>query len=227
MSNLRPSNKQLQQFAEGSIDHVTGLMISAHCDMCPESAQAVVDIEERLAAKVFQDDLTAAPNTDGLAPELSKMLAGIIAQPISQEKPSPPSNTEIELDGRFFTVPRALKGIVDRAGDWSHMVGQLWQTSVPLGDGHKGHFVFLGPDAQVPEHTHKGNELTLVIDGEFKDEYGLYTEGDFIVRSGEHIHSPKTVSKTGCLVFTVVEQPLHFTSGIARLLNPFSHLFFR
>jgi putative transcriptional regulator len=29
------------------------------------------------------------------------------------------------------------------------------------------------------------------------------------------------------LVFTIVDQPLHFTAGIARLLNPFSHLFFK
>ncbi|MEC7469201.1 MAG: anti-sigma factor, partial [Pseudomonadota bacterium] len=39
--------------------------------------------------------------------------------------------------------------------------------------------------------------------------------------------APRSDAPEGCLVFSVVDQPLHFTSGLARLLNPFSHLFFR
>jgi putative transcriptional regulator len=67
----------------------------------------------------------------------------------------------------------------------------------------------------------------LVIDGEFSDGIGNYDSGDFMLMNDNHKHTPHSESDEGCLVFSVVDQPLHFTSGIARLLNPFSHLFFK
>ena len=79
----------------------------------------------------------------------------------------------------------------------------------------------------VNEHTHRGTEYTLVIDGEFSDGLEKYDTGDFIYMDGDKTHSPKSDASEGCLVFSIVDQPLHFTSGFARLLNPFSHLFFR
>ena len=79
----------------------------------------------------------------------------------------------------------------------------------------------------VPEHTHRGTEMTLVVNGHFSDGLSDYKSGDFTVMDGNHVHTPTTSSDEGCLVFSVVDKPLHFTSGWARLINPFSHLFFK
>ncbi len=225
MIKLHPSENQLKAFALGTIDDAMALVVSAHCDMCEECASKVRQYEAEASEDVF--DIATPSRSHHLSPELESMMKNIMAQPAPTSVSETAVESEIELDGRYFPLPRALRSLVGRSNGWSHMVGQLWQSSVNICDSKKGHFVFLGPNAKVPEHTHKGNEITLVIDGEFKDQYGLYKEGDFIVRSGEHIHSPQTVSENGCLIFTVVEEPLRFTSGIARLLNPFSHLFFR
>lgn len=222
MINLHPTDKQLQQFAEGTIDQVMGIIVSAHVDMCECCQQKVREFEAEASEAVFD----SVPASTGLTTELEEMMAAILADESMTPQVCPIPTSRVELDGRYFQVPRALRSLIDRSEGWSHMVGRLWQASVNLTESKKGHFVFLGPGAQVPEHTHKGNEITLVVDGEFEDEYGLYKEGDFIVRNGAHKHTPKTVSDNGCLVFTVVDQPLHFTSGIARLLNPFSHRFF-
>ncbi|HAB78772.1 MAG TPA: anti-sigma factor, partial [Glaciecola sp.] len=98
---------------------------------------------------------------------------------------------------------------------------------VDLGDAGMANFIYMEKGGRVPEHTHKGTELTLVVDGEFSDGLADYDSGDFIIMDNEHIHSPHSNSVEGCLVFSIVDKPLHFTSGIARLLNPFSHLFFK
>ena len=103
----------------------------------------------------------------------------------------------------------------------------MWQAPVDLGNQGVANFIFMGSGGSVPEHTHRGTEYTLVIDGEFSDGLSRYDTGDFIFMDGEKTHTPKAEGKEGCLVFSIVDQPLHFTSGLARLLNPFSHLFFR
>ena len=116
---------------------------------------------------------------------------------------------------------------IDKTGNWSSLVGKLWQAPVDLGNQGVANFIFMGSGGSVPEHTHRGTEYTLVIDGEFSDGLANYDTGDFIFMDGNKTHTPKSDTKEGCLVFSIVDQPLHFTSGLARLLNPFSHLFFR
>lgn len=133
----------------------------------------------------------------------------------------------IELDGRTFKLPRTLHRYIDKTGNWSSLVGKLWQAPVDLGNQGVANFIFMGSGGSVPEHTHRGTEYTLVIDGEFSDGLANYDTGDFIFMDGNKTHTPKSDTKEGCLVFSIVDQPLHFTSGLARLLNPFSHLFFR
>jgi putative transcriptional regulator len=74
------------------------------------------------------------------------------------------------------------------------------------------------PGGSVPEHTHNGFELTVLIAGDFSDDQGEYVPGDFIMLDKKHQHHP--VSEKGCLCFTVANDSLHFTQGINKLLNP-------
>jgi putative transcriptional regulator len=87
--------------------------------------------------------------------------------------------------------------------------------------------MYMEKGGRVPEHTHKGTEMTLVVDGQYGDGIAEYDSGDFTIMNNTHNHLPHSQADDGCLVFTLVDQPLHFTAGIARLLNPFSHLFFK
>ena len=111
--------------------------------------------------------------------------------------------------------------------NWSKLLGKVWQAPVDLGEAGMAHFIYMEKGGRVPEHTHRGTEFTLVVNGEFSDGLADYDSGDLIVMDDEHIHSPHSNADDGCLVFSIVDKPLHFTSGIARLLNPFSHLFFK
>lgn len=198
-------------------------MVSAHCDMCPHCLAVVRRETERLAECAMQDSDSAAhfSGFDTMLADITQMPA---AEPICV---SSPRVSSIELDGKTFNLPRTLQRYVAKTGNWSSLVGRLWQAPVDLGNNGVAHFIYIGKGGSVPEHTHRGSELTLVLDGEFSDGLSHYDSGDFIYMDGHHTHAPRTDAKEGCLVFSIVDQPLHFTSGLARLLNPFSHLFFR
>ncbi len=131
------------------------------------------------------------------------------------------------LDGRKFELPETLRRYNARISEWTKLVGKLWQCQVELGGGYLAQFVYMEKGGSIPEHTHKGNELTIVIDGEFSDGLNDYETGDFISLDTNHKHIPSTQSDEGCLVFSIIDQPLHFTSGWAKLVNPLSHLYFR
>ena len=152
------------------------------------------------------------------------MLAEITAMPVIDVRPD--ITPRIELDGKFFDVPKPLQH-VKHTGNWSKLLGKVWQAPVEIGGDYVANFIYMEKGGQVPEHTHKGNELTLVVNGEFSDGINDYDSGDFLMMDNEHVHAPMSEAKEGCLVFSIVDQPLQFTSGLARLLNPFSHLFFK
>ena len=219
MISLHPTQNQLKDYIEGNSDPAMALVISAHIDMCPHCQKQVALLQENISQSVFSEVSDS--------PEFANMLAKITQMPEAEKVvPAQESNT-IELDGRHFTLPRALSRYAQKTGNWSRLIGNLWQAPVELGPIGKANFIYMEKGGKVPEHTHKGTELTLVLDGEFSDGIANYDSGDFILRDSSHVHSPHSEADEGCLVFSIVDQPLHFTSGIARLLNPFSQLFFK
>lgn len=223
MINFHPTQQQLSDFAQGLSAPALSLVISAHADMCPQCKRQISQLESASAKILVEQpfDRMAEQPTD-----FASMLAEITCLPAAEGPSNISQSHQIELDGRKFTVPRALKRYVEKTGNWSHLLGNLWQAPVDLGPIGKANFIFMQKQGRVPEHTHRGTELTLVIDGEFSDGISHYDTGDFILMNSENTHAPYSEASEGCLVFTIVDAPLHFTSGIARLLNPFSHLFF-
>ncbi len=133
----------------------------------------------------------------------------------------------LELDSRKFNLPPTLRRLLNRTGDWSHMVGKLWQCPVSIGGGYLAQFIYMETNGGVPEHTHKGNEFTLVINGSFEDEMESYNTGDFVLMDNSKTHTPLSKAHEGCLVFSIIDQPLSFTSGWARLINPLSNIYFK
>ncbi len=232
MIKFHPSSQQLKEFVEGSLTPAVSLLVSAHCDMCEQCQLRVESETEELAAELVSE---IEESFDESA-QFGDMLSQITQSPSSIEVDGSSSSyasslgertVSIELDGRSFKLPRTLHRYVDKTGNWSSLVGKLWQAPVDLGNQGVANFIFMGSGGSVPEHTHRGTEYTLVIDGEFSDGLSDYDTGDFIFMDGNKTHTPRSDTKEGCLVFSIVDQPLHFTSGLARLLNPFSHLFFR
>jgi len=235
MIRFHPSSQQISEFVEGTLSPAVSLLVSAHSDMCPSCQKSIETETERLADSILEDNTATSSQPQGMGDAMSfdSMLSFITQMPASNEgdivvsKRSARKSVSIELDGRKFELPRTLHRYTDKTGNWSSLVGKLWQAPVEVGNKGVANFIFMGQGGSVPEHTHRGNEYTLVIDGEFCDGLNSYDTGDFIYMDGNHTHTPRADKSEGCLVFSIVDQPLHFTSGLARLLNPFSHLFFK
>lgn len=221
MINFHPSSKQLDSFIAGNLEPTMALVVSAHVDMCGVCQQKCLKLQELQSIDVLSLDTK-------LVPQLSNMLSHITELPkLTATEYKNQVDTSLELDGKKFALPRSLKRYAQHTGDWSKLVGKLWQAPVDLGYMGKANFIYMEKGGKVPEHTHKGTEMTLVIDGQYSDGMAHYDSGDFTVLGKQHTHQPHSQVDEGCLVFTIVDKPLYFTSGIARLLNPFSHLFFK
>jgi putative transcriptional regulator len=106
--------------------------------------------------------------------------------------------------------------------DWHWLVPGVWVYSVPLSKGCGGTLKLLrvAPGKKIPEHTHEGQELTLILRGSYTDALGTYRLGDVADLDEAAVHSPVACSKQGCICLTATEGKLEFTGTLARLLQP-------
>nr|WP_136250104.1 ChrR family anti-sigma-E factor [Ningiella ruwaisensis] len=227
MIRFHPTSRALAGFAEGLIAPNESLVVSAHCDMCHSCRNKVKTMAESVAQAYLSEPSQTSNAVDN---ELANMFDAIVSRPeieIRSKRTSADFRKTVKVNGKSFTVPQSLQRYAASMGSWSQLIGKLWQAPVMIGGKNLANFIYMEKGGSVPEHTHIGNELTLVIDGTFSDGLNAYETGDFIALSTSDTHTPAANMHEGCLVFSIIDEPLHFTSGWAKLINPLSHLYFK
>lgn len=221
MIKSHPAPAMLHSYICGDLSAAAALVVAAHIEFCPHCQGYAAQLEDQQASKEL------AQTTSITHLNMQQMLESIInsepppkLQSVTKEQP------ELLLENRRFKLPSVLARQQHRIKPWSKMPGKLWKAGIELGTTENMSLIYLDSHTAIPEHTHKGTELQLVLHGSFSDEFGSYSDGDLILLDGSHRHTPRT-NDEDCLILAVLDAPLHFTSGISRLLNPFSALFFR
>ncbi|WP_258806746.1 ChrR family anti-sigma-E factor [Pseudidiomarina sp. CB1] len=230
MIKFHPNEEHLFHYVTGDLSPALLMMVGTHVDMCPRCQEQVRDIEAMVATKLFgqtqvpQDFSAANDSFDNDA-----MLQQIMAQTPTHKASDSAHNAlvdELVLEGKRFKLPATLARSHHRIGEWHKLIGHMWRAPVQIGGDDVLTFIYMDKGTKVPEHTHKGREATLVVNGVFNDETAEYRDGDFVFLDGSVKHTPETRDED-CLTLAALDAPMHFTSGLSRLLNPFSSLFFK
>ncbi|MGS0677180.1 ChrR family anti-sigma-E factor [Shewanella sp. 125m-1] len=224
MIKFHPKDEMLILHAQGQLHLGLATAVSAHCELCAVCNKKLKNYTEQQA----QMSLATSANSEAGAfasMDFSDMLNQItrLAPVINvTTKTSNDSKTVVEVKGVKFALPRAFK---QQAGkSWSGF-GKISRMRLDADEGSaRASLLHIDADGEIPEHTHTGQEITLLLEGTFEDEFSQYVPGDFIELDANHQHSPK--SMTGCLCYTVVDAPLHFTKGISKILNPIGELIY-
>jgi putative transcriptional regulator len=226
MIKHHPSETLLAQYCSAQLPASLSVAVSIHVDMCPVCQAKVVQLEAENAKEVFSESQlsssTVKNSRDTEEVDFDTDLLNLITADPSIDEVYEVEPVTIQVNEHNYELPRALTRI-------SHgrftQVGKLARSRVAIDDGPlRSSLLHIGAGGEIPEHTHTGFEVTLLLDGEFSDEEGSYVPGDFIWQDGSHQHTPLT--KNGCLCFTVVSSALHFNKGLSKLLNPIGNLIY-
>lgn len=150
--------------------------------------------------------------------EVSPDLLDRVMQRIESEDPTamqplPPKKQSV-LD-KF--MPQDLNSI-----SWQGVGNTLKNYELDVGDpSHVVTLIRMRRGGAVPKHTHKGQEITLVLRGGFSDASGSYQVGDFVECSSEIDHQPVANQNEDCICLTSRSAPIQFTGPLMRSLNLF------
>jgi len=221
-SNFHPSTKLLEEYALGTLSTGMSVAISAHVELCDDCKQHV-SVAEQHAATAWAG--SASTKSNG-APDYSDVIASIVSQ-VQDGSVAPQISVPEELHTPEHSVvlPRVLAKVAAEGLAWKKLAGGINQARVELDNETQCEFIYMKPGSKTPVHTHMGSEVTLVLDGSFSDEMGEYGPADFVLRDKKDHHQP--CSDEGCLCFAVLDSPLTFTKGLARLFNPLIRYKFR
>ncbi|MCW8093025.1 zf-HC2 domain-containing protein [Alteromonas sp. ASW11-130] len=224
MINFHPTGEQLTLFAEGALTPEEAVVLSAHVDLCARCNDEFHQKTELLAAKVFH------LNEPMLYPfQHDSMVENITSSTIKSAQPVQGSShfsKYIRLDSLRFTLPRTLRKFAIKAGGWSYLAGKTWQAGIEFSSKWQASFMYLEKGGHIPEHKYGGKSFWLVIDGELNEGNKVYRKGDFVAIAKDASKAPHSNDEKGCLLFTLLEKPLVFSTGLTNLLNPSSHLYF-
>jgi putative transcriptional regulator len=209
MAYYHPSDELLMTFAAGQQTNALGIMIACHIQSC-HTCRTKISMYEQIGGELFGE-----LNQVELSPQVRTTLLQRLDEPEI-------INTQVIADER---IPAPLRRFVPKFYDqlaWKGFSSSIKEFPLPISDEHyTAKFYKISAGKELPVHTHKGNEFTLVMEGSFSDKAGDYHEGDFILADTQTVHQPKASNDCDCICFAVMDAPLKMTGLFGRMLNPF------
>jgi len=209
-----PGIENLMSCSAGSQPEAFAAVMAAHITMCPACCHEL-SIMERIGTVLFGDLTPSA-----MKPALPAAVLGAS----EADSGSASSCTARLVRG---DVPATLQGVLGSYLDdvpWKRVKAGVWQHRMALSGDARGELRLMkvAPGLAVPEHTHGGTELTLVLRGAYSDETGTYRPGDVSDLDGNVVHRPVADPAEGCVCLVATQGKLRFKGVLARLVQPFT-----
>lgn len=214
MTQWHPQPEQLVEFAAGSCATGISVAISVHLHYCARCRQSLSELESTSAVLFETQTPASVPDS-----AFDTLMQRIRNEP-APGTPAPP--TAKAGDSRF---PRALAALLPGSLeelDWRQPMKNLKVSRLMTDES--GMIVGLHhmkAGGRVPNHTHRGDEINVVLEGGFSDQMGSYGAGDFVFRTEDDTHSPRADAHEDCLMLSVVTAPVKLTGPLGWLINPF------
>lgn len=214
MSKYHPEQFLLTEYAAGALPLAQSACVSIHVERCDQCRRQVGQMTE-VGASLF-DSLEPVPVGDA---QLNAVLARL-----DEEQPLAYDRSRDEQQSTPAILQRLMRGDFSDL-TWKNIGSSLRISYLKTGDPrHEFALYHIRAGGRIPNHTHRGNEMTLVLQGGFSDADGSYHEGDFLFRGPEDDHAPTALQSEDCICLAVLDAPLKFTDWRFRWMNPFLKL---
>ena len=203
------SDELLLGYASGNLTEGWSLAVATHMALCPECRKRLA-AAEAMGGAMFEAIEPASVGGDALDAVFSRIDRSPIEEPtVRQRNP-----------GQDVTFPEPLRSYLPRELKWKWL-GSARQIRIVTADKSTSCRLLRIPAGQpMPEHGHRGAELTLVLRGSFRDEHGVYARGDVEEADEDVEHQPVANEGEDCICLAVTDAPLRLR-GMAALLQPF------
>ncbi|TGN38286.1 ChrR family anti-sigma-E factor [Marinobacter confluentis] len=215
MNVHHPDTLTLMEFSAGNLSEPHALCIRLHLDQCGD-CRSRVDTLDSLGAVMMESQ----PQTE----VSSGMFDSILSRIDSDADLSGQQVTTVAKGTARISPLEKLLGEDLNSLPWKRQMGDV--SVLDITDrfpGQREQVVLqkLAAGGKAPSHTHRGEETTVVLQGAFADQKGVFNQWDFVVLNQEDDHKPVAVGCEDCITLSVLSAPVKLTGTFGRMLNPF------
>lgn len=216
--HLQPET--LMAHAAGTLPAAMALVVGCHIEGCARCRREMQSAES-IGGRVLES-MPAKPLTEGARNAvLARLDTAVTAAP--QSAVSVPLADAAQ--GSF--LPRMLKSLLNiddyNQLKWRKLAPGIEKFNLPLTEG-KSFLLRIGAGLAMPVHTHKGSELTLLLQGGYHDELGSFHVGDVADLDGSTEHQPVAFDDEACICLAGMDAGLKFRGWIPTLMKPITGL---
>lgn len=207
----------LMGYAAGTLPEAFGLVVATHVSLCDDCRARLAEFEA-IGGELLEDAGEVAVAEESLAMTMARITA------MPQDPPAPRVRHDHNQRRKRPVFPAPLRDYVGGDADdvrWRRLAGGVSQMVLPINGGGTARLLRIPGGVAVPDHGHRGLELTLVLQGAFRDEKDRFGPGDVEVADEDFNHRPVAEEGAVCLCLAATDAPLKFSSVIPRLAQPF------
>ncbi|MEM6308612.1 MAG: ChrR family anti-sigma-E factor [Pseudomonadota bacterium] len=202
----------LMAYAAGTLPEAFNLLVASHLSLC-DDCRAEFESYEALGGELLETQAFDQAAMSGGS--LEATLALIAGGPV--EEPARP----IRAKG---VLPTPLQDYV--GGDlsdikWKPVGMGVKQAILKTSSEASARLLFIPAGAAMPDHGHKGVEMTMVLQGAFQDEDDYFARGDVEIADVDLHHTPVADIHEDCICLAVTDAPLKFRGLIPKIAQPF------
>jgi putative transcriptional regulator len=204
------SDQLLMAYSAGDLPEAFNLVVATHVSLCDECRARMASFDALGGAVLDMGDV-AEMSDASLAACLDRIDG------LSQATARSP------LRGAgVFPAPLAdyIGGGLEKV-KWRPLGMGVKQAILPTGKDASARLLFIPGGQAVPDHGHRGLELTLVLQGAFRDEKARFGPGDIEIADEATEHTPVAEDGEVCICLAATDGPLRFNAIIPRLAQPF------
>ncbi len=213
------SDDLLFGYSAGTLPEAFNLIVAAHVSVC-DQCRAVVESYDALGGALVEQ--TTPDRVDEMAVmgagTLSAVLERIAAEPEQDAAPVSPQGAS------GGPLPRPVQDYVGGDLDavrWRPLGMGVRQAILAESPSGTARLLYIPAGTAVPDHGHRGTELTMVLQGAFVDENDYFARGDVEIADEDVVHTPIADVGEDCICLAVTDAPLRFRKLVPRLLQPF------
>ena len=202
------SDALLMGYAAGTLPEAFSLVIATHVSLC-DDCRAQLAAYEAVGGALVEDQV-AAMQDDALGICMARLAGPApVAAPVAVRQGILPGPLAHYVGGDLSAVK------------WKSLGNGVRQAILPTARGSSARLLYIPAGMAVPDHSHGGLELTLVLQGAFRDAEGHYGPGDVETATEAVDHKPIAQAGADCICLAATDAPLRFHGIFPRLLQPF------
>ncbi|WP_424943650.1 ChrR family anti-sigma-E factor [Aliiroseovarius crassostreae] len=203
--NHHVPDAMLAAYAAGTLPYAFAVAVASHVSLCV-TCRAALEAHQAVGGAVLEDIKAVA-----VSPSLKETILAQLDDPFT---PDPVYDRNGIYPGPVMEI---MKG---RAPKWKKL-GMGVRQDILSADAHGSvRLLYIPPGQAVPDHSHNGLEMTLVLQGSFSDETGRFGVGDIEIADETLEHTPIADPGEACICLAATDARLRFNALMPRLLQP-------